>query len=293
MRYFLQDRIWAVAAGLGLAAAALALLGPQGLWAVLTFVLAAALISRFIAFRDPVSPLPAKAPEDPAAAIMSPLVRQIVAQLPAPVLLLDERGRIFFVNDPMIAVIGPGAERKPISSVLREPVVRVAHWMRSFQATSVSGQYAIDMDLNVLGQRQLYAGSVFGYFRPGYVPPNTVFSADGTTVPVMQIVSESTTAQWVNLAERMAGNGLGWSGTQSDVVAQIQPLADLIGTGQVSAAIDRLNLLLYAGRMSSTLKQDLMDAIVSVSGADASSNLNRARVALLLALASPEYMVQR
>ena len=91
----------------------------------------------------------------------------------------------------------------------------------------------------------------------------------------------------------MAGNGPGWSGTQSDVVAQIQPLADLIGTGQVSAAIDRLNLLLYAGRMSSTLKQDLMDSIVSVSGADASSNLNRARVALLLALASPEYMVQR
>ncbi|MFG6487501.1 DUF1800 family protein [Roseateles sp. BYS78W] len=187
------------------------------------------------------------------------------------------------------------ASSPPSSSIgmLREPVVRVAHWMRSFQATSVSGQYAIDMDLNVLGQRQLYAGSVFGYFRPGYVPPNTVFSADGTTVPVMQIVSESTTAQWVNLAERMAGNGLGWSGTQSDVVAQIQPLADLIGTGQVSAAIDRLNLLLYAGRMSSTLKQDLMDSIVSVSGADASSNLNRARVALLLALASPEYMVQR
>ena len=183
----------------------------------------------------------------------------------------------------------------PASSIgkLREPVQRVAHWMRSLQATSATGQYTIDMDLGSLGQRQLYAGSVFGYFRPGYVPPNTVFSADRTTVPAMQIVSEATTAQWVNLAERMAGNGLGWTGSQSDVAAQMQPLADLVASGQLTSVVDRLNLLLYAGRMSSALKQDLMDAMISVTGTDASSNLNRARVAVFLALASPEYMVQR
>ncbi|MDC6166630.1 DUF1800 family protein, partial [Paucibacter sp. XJ19-41] len=176
---------------------------------------------------------------------------------------------------------------------LREPVLRVAHWMRSLQATSASGQYTIVSDLDALAQRPLYAGSVFGYYRPGYVPPNTVFSADNITVPQMQIVNEATTAQWVNLAERMAGNGLGSNGSQSDVVAQMQALADLVATGQVAAVIERLNLLLYAGRMSSTLKQDLMDAMVSVSGTTASSHLNRARVAVFLALASPEYMVQR
>jgi len=187
------------------------------------------------------------------------------------------------------------AVNPPASSVgkLREPVMRVAHWMRSLQATSASGQYAIDIDLVALGQRQLYAGSVFGYFRPGYVAPNTVFSADRVTVPEMQIVNEATTAQWVNMAERMAGYGLGWAGSQSDVTAQMQPLADLVAAGQLASAVDRLNLLLYAGRMSGTLKQDLMDAMISVSGNDASSHLNRARVAVFLALASPEYLVQR
>ena len=183
----------------------------------------------------------------------------------------------------------------PASSVgkLREPVLRVANWMRGLQATSVSGQYAIDGDIGALGQRPLHAPSVFGYFRPGYVPPNTSLATDGTTTPEMQIVNEATTAQWVNQAQRMAGNGLGWVGTQSDVIAQLQPLADLVAAGQLASVVERLNLLLHAGRMSPALKQDLMDAMISVSGTDASSHLNRARVALFLALASPEYLVQR
>ncbi|MFN3303059.1 MAG: DUF1800 family protein, partial [Roseateles sp.] len=187
------------------------------------------------------------------------------------------------------------ATQPPAGSVgmLREPVLRVSHWMRALQASSASGQYAIDSDLEALGQRQLYAASVFGYFRPGYVPPNTVFSAEGITVPPMQIVNEATTTQWVNLAQRMAGGGLGWTGSQRDVSAQLQPLADMVAAGQLAAVVDRLNLLLYAGRMSADLKQDLMDAMISVSGVDATSHLNRARVALFVALASPEYLVQR
>ncbi|MGN6830642.1 DUF1800 family protein [Paucibacter sp. M5-1] len=187
------------------------------------------------------------------------------------------------------------AVNPPAGSVgkLREPVNRVAHWMRSMQAQSVSGQYAIDGDIGALGQRALHASSVFGYFRPGYIPPNTALATDKVTAPAMQIVNEATTAQWVNLAQRMASNGLGWVGTQSDVVAQLQPLADLVAAGKLATVVDRLNLLLYAGSMSSTLKQDLMDAMISVSGADASSHLNRARVALFLALASPDYLVQR
>ncbi|MFG6443530.1 DUF1800 family protein [Pelomonas margarita] len=187
------------------------------------------------------------------------------------------------------------ATNPPASGIgkLREPVARVAHWMRSLQATSATGQYAIVSDLEPLGQRPLYAGSVFGYFRPGYVPPNTVFSAERITVPTMQIVSETTTAQWINQAERMAGSGLGWTGTGPDVSAQLQPLGDLVAAGQLVAVIDRLDLLLYAGRMSGTLRQDLMDAMLSVSGNSAAAHLNRARVAVFLALASPEYMVQR
>jgi len=187
------------------------------------------------------------------------------------------------------------ARAAPATSVgkLREPVLRVAHWMRSFEATSATGQFMMSQELDNQAQRALNAPSVFGYFRPGFVPPNTVFSANNVTVPELQIVNETTTAHWVNTAQSLAGGGIGWNGTGIDVSSTLEPLVSLAATGNVDGLIERLNLLLYAGRMSATLKQDLLDAMTSVSGSTANSHLNRARVALFLALASPEYMVQR
>ncbi len=187
------------------------------------------------------------------------------------------------------------ATKPPAGSLgkLREPVLRVAHWMRSLGATSASGQFMMTFELETQGQRAMHAPSVFGYFRPGFVPPNTAFSANSITVPEFQIVNESTTAQWVNTALAMAGQGLGWTGGSADVRADLQLLADMYATGDVDGMIERLNLLLFAGSMSTTLKQDLLESVTSVNGNDAASHLNRARVALFLALASPEYLVQR
>ena len=192
-------------------------------------------------------------------------------------------------------LLDPEALSPPVGSVgkLREPVHRVGHWLRSFSARSGSGQWLMAYELDNQSQRALFAPSVFGYFRPGFVPPNTPFAINGTTVPEMQIVNESTTAQWVNSAMAMAGNGLGWTGTANDVAADMQPLALLSTAGDVDGLIERLNLLLYAGRMSATLKQDLLEAITGVPGNDAASHTQRARVATFIALASPEYLVQR
>ncbi len=92
---------------------------------------------------------------------------------------------------------------------LREPVLRVTHWMRAFGATSATGEFMMAYELDSQSQRALHAPSVFGYFRPGYVPPNSALSATGATAPELQIVNESSTADWVNLAENMAGSGHG------------------------------------------------------------------------------------
>jgi uncharacterized protein (DUF1800 family) len=176
---------------------------------------------------------------------------------------------------------------------LREPVLRVSHWMRSFGATSVSGEYLMAGELAVVSQRAFYAPSVFGYFRPGYVPPNTAFAASGTTMPELQIVNESTSAGWVNTALTMAGSGLGWTGSAKDVSSTLEPLASLSAAGNVDGLIERLNLLLLAGRMSTALKLDLLDAMTSVTGTTTDSHRNRARVALFITLSSPEFLVQR
>jgi uncharacterized protein (DUF1800 family) len=179
------------------------------------------------------------------------------------------------------------------SGKLREPVLRVAHWMRSFDARSASGEFQLPWELDRLSQRPWFAPSVFGYFRPGYVPPNTAFSATGATAPEFQLVNETTTAAWVNLAASMAGSGLGSHGSGRDVASTLSPQVALVSAGNVDGLLQNIDLLLFDGRMSRALRLDLLDAVTSVTGNDAASHLNRARVAVYLALSSSEYLVQR
>ncbi|MFG6432149.1 DUF1800 family protein [Roseateles sp. LYH14W] len=192
-------------------------------------------------------------------------------------------------------LMDPEAVTTPAGSIgkLREPVLAVSHWLRALEARSASGEYMINHDLIGLSQQQWHAPSVFGYFRPGYVPPNSSFANAGITVPELQLTSETTTARWVNLAMSMAGNGVGQYGSAADVSANLQPLIDLAQAGNLDGMVERLNLLLYAGRMSAALKADIVDAVTSVSGTDLPSYTNRARVALFLALAAPDYLIQR
>jgi len=176
---------------------------------------------------------------------------------------------------------------------LKEPILRVSQWMRAFDARSATGEFMMAWELGSSLQQALRPGSVFGYFRPGYVPPGTAFAKTGMTVPEMQIVNESTNAAWVNLAESMAGDGLGWTGSARDVSATYASLAALSAAGRIDAMVEQINLLLLAGRMSPALKTDILDAVAGVGGSDAASHSNRARVAVFVVLSSPDFMVQR
>jgi uncharacterized protein (DUF1800 family) len=176
---------------------------------------------------------------------------------------------------------------------LREPILRATHWMRAFEATSSNGEYSLSYDLDALGQRPLYAPTVFGYYRPGYVPPNSKLSAASLNAPEMQIVSESNTAQWVNRAEFMAGSGLGWNGAEREISSNYAAQVALVASGKVDALVQNLNLMLFSGRMSAALQQQILDAVGGVAGNTPASHQNRARVAVFVALSSPEYLVQR
>ncbi len=176
---------------------------------------------------------------------------------------------------------------------LREPVLNLTTWMRAMEATSASGVYMLVNELDALGQRALFAPSVFGYYRPGYIPPQTVFASRSSTAPEFQIVNEGTTVSWVNKARAMSGSGVGWTGTVTDLSSNYANLAALAAAGNGAALLQELDLLLFAGSMSASLQQAVLDAMGGVQGSDQASHLNRARVAVFLALASPEYLVQR
>jgi len=175
---------------------------------------------------------------------------------------------------------------------LREPVLRVAHWMRALGAQSVTGEFTMAWELDTSGQRALNSPSVFNHYRPGYVPAGTAMATQRATTPEFQIANESTVAAWVNSAEAMAGTGLGWNGTRNDVFVDYAALGQLVAGGQVDKLINHLDRVLLGGRMNSALRQAILDALTGIPS-DANTATNAARAATFLVLASPAYITQQ
>jgi uncharacterized protein (DUF1800 family) len=182
---------------------------------------------------------------------------------------------------------------------LREPVLRLANWMRAFKAKSVSGQflmYSLDDPLTGLGESQLKSQSVFNFYRPSYTPPNSTLADAGMVAPEMQITAEPSVTGYLNYMQGVISSGAGnYHDIQPDYSTELGMAA------KPSELVDRLNLLLLNGAMSSTLRNQLITALntIRMPTADGTNAIqidnakkNRVYLAIFLAMASPEYLVQ-
>jgi len=172
---------------------------------------------------------------------------------------------------------------------LREPVTRFVNWARGVGATSPADTWAIG-DLTdpatKLGQSPMRSPSVFNFFRPGYVPPNSAIASQGLTAPEFQITTESSVAGYVNFMQRaVSGAGVG------DVKSAYPTLLPLANDSR--ALLDEVNLVLAAGQLSAATLAALASALDSIAATTDSGKLNRIYAALTLVLAAPEYIVQK
>jgi uncharacterized protein (DUF1800 family) len=170
---------------------------------------------------------------------------------------------------------------------VRDPVLRMTGWARAYGATSPSNAWAIgDMSTATrLAQSPGRSGSVFGFFRPGYTPPNTPIADAGLVAPELQLTNETTVIGYVNTMQTLISNGIG------DIKGNYTDLLAKAATSQ--ALVDDINLNLAAGQLSvATMAQirAAVDSIGTVAGADL---LSRVHIALLLVMASPDYLVQK
>ena len=174
---------------------------------------------------------------------------------------------------------------------MREPIVRFAQWARTAEVASSNGEYVID-DLSapetMLGQSPLQSPSVFNFFRPGYVPPNTAIATAGKVAPEFQIHNETSTAGYINFMQRVTRNGI------RDVkpsYATLLPIAH-----DIPAVVDWLNLRLTANQLSSA-KLGVVRAALRTFDINASSSesekLDMLATACFLILISPDYLVQK
>lgn len=184
------------------------------------------------------------------------------------------------------------------SGKLREPAVRFVQWMRAFKATSASGVFSQGLTLNPatqLTQSPLAAPSVFNFYRPGYVPPNSKSGAASLVLPEAQITNETSVAGYLNFMRGVIAQGAGNAGTGGVRDIQADYTAELALAGNPQALVDRLNLLLASNALSDATRTLIRDAVTSVQvdpAAPDAGNLNRVKLAIYMTMAAPEYLVQ-
>lgn len=196
-------------------------------------------------------------------------------------------------------LVDPEAIDNGSAKKLREPVLRLTNWMRAFNAKAASGRFqlaSLDDPLNGLGQTPLRSPSVFNFFRPSYSPPNTTLSARGLVAPEMQITAEPSVTGYLNYMQNIIPQG---AGILHDIKGDYS--AELALAAQPAQLMDRINLLLTNGAMSSTLRNQIISALNSVTLPAATGNnaaqltaarKNRVYLAIYLTMASPEYLAQ-
>ena len=213
--------------------------------------------------------------------------------------------RAILLDDEARAPTGPTV---PGFGRLREPMLRLVQWGRSFGIRSNLGSWKIG-DLSnpasQLGQSPLRSPSVFNFFRPGYVPPSTALAANQAVAPEFQIVNESSVGGYLNYMQNVIQRGIYVNGPDQaangstasngfDITAAYT--AELALVTDAAALVNRLALLLTAGQLSASNRTLIVTALNATPVTAASTDavkLNRVAAAVLMVMASADYLVQK
>jgi uncharacterized protein (DUF1800 family) len=192
---------------------------------------------------------------------------------------------------------------------LREPMLRFIQWARTFGAQSAAGSWKIfelSNPSSQLGQSPLRAPSVFNFFRPGYVPPNTTLTASGATAPEFQLVNETTVGGYLNFMQDVIQRGINcpepgvpqaaYTNYQYDVKATYSREMSLVT--DATALVRHLSLVLTAGQIAPGSDNELLmvnalNATPVTASSSADVKQRRVWAAVLMIMACPQYLIQK
>lgn len=199
---------------------------------------------------------------------------------------------------------------------VREPIIRLAHFMRAFDADMSAPEYAAVLydtsPISALGQHPFRSPSVFNFYRPGYVAPGTLSGDLNLTVPELQIVNASSTPGYINILSYGAFQ------SQEQQFATIRPLFvtlnvpfdetiarrifvpdytdELALVGDPAALVNHLDDLLLYGTMTDETRALLIDTLTEYPGNALDTLEGRedfVGFAVIMVMSSPDYLVQR
>jgi len=175
---------------------------------------------------------------------------------------------------------------QPTAGKVREPILRLLAWARAWGARSASDNWAVGNTSDPatrLGQSPLRSPSVFNFFRPAYVPPNSAFSTSGLVAPELQLTNESTVAGYLNFMQSLV------AGSISDIVPDYSTLLALADSP--AALVTEINTVMAAGQLSAATQTLIVSAINAMSRANDAAMRQRVNAAMLLVMAAPEFVV--
>jgi len=187
-------------------------------------------------------------------------------------ILLDSEARGDFKTDPAYGH-------------LREPVLFITGILRALDGSS-DGVHLREQTATML-QNVFYAPTVFNYYAADYAVPGSTLLG-----PEFAIQNATTVFARYNFVNRLVFGGAitpsasvaGATGTSINL-ASLQALA-----ADPQQMIERLNTVMFAGGMSSGMKNAMHSAILALPASD---SLGRARTAAYLAATSPQFQVIR
>ncbi len=184
----------------------------------------------------------------------------------------------------------------------REPLLQLTALWRAFDARYIpraDGQYYFGFSnswdfATSLAQDSLRAPSVFNFLEPDY----RLQGADGDAglyAPELQLYNEATFASVFNQLD-----SAGWSQLQtapptantSAPVLDIRPLLTLAEQDNHAAMVDRVNVLLLAGALTSDNRATMVQMLDRLRAERRPAD-ERVRSLVQLAVASPEFVIQR
>jgi len=190
---------------------------------------------------------------------------------------------------------------------VREPLLRVTAWMRAFNARSLSGAATVaatdDPGLS-LAQGVGRSPSVFNFYRPGYVAPDTETGARGLTMPELQITTETSVAGYVNTMATSVARGFGVANAAGQRDVQADYTGELALAGSSAPLVDRVAAKLLGDGVPDAFKAQVRAGVDSIAIPALKANQanqaqvdaakrNRVYAAVLLTLAAPEFIVQK
>ena len=165
-------------------------------------------------------------------------------------------------------------------------MVRLVQWAKAFNVASPTQAWPFgntSSSGNRLAESPGRAPSVFNWFRPGYTPEG--LPSSGTVAPEFQITNEPSLIAYVNYMQSVIVNGAGEA--KPDYVALMEIGADS------QKLLDELNLVLAANQISSGTIAQMKSALDTIAATTTAGTASRIYAAILLVMASPEYLVLR